>query len=223
MSIFALSGSIDPDSTMDEDDVFNTKTVLNTLGHFKPPKHGLTRFADLPLIDGVKSFQRANHLRVDGVMKPDGPTAGRVDQRLAEKQAKEAEEKRQKEQQRARLEAELSAARHNREAAKARETEAEVKYRVAVESSRQKSRELETALQMSGMEKLTEKLAEKLFRRFIPPLPSTVLHALQEEETARKHAQATLDVLKGARRDVSSWDAEISGLRRQIERHIPSF
>ncbi len=36
-----LARPIHPDSTMDEDDVFNTKTALKSLGHFKTPVHGL--------------------------------------------------------------------------------------------------------------------------------------------------------------------------------------
>ncbi len=78
-----LARPIHPDSTMDEDDVFNTKTALKSLGHFKTPVHGLTRFPDIQMIDGVRSFQRANGLHDDGIMNPGGPTHSQLNNELA--------------------------------------------------------------------------------------------------------------------------------------------
>jgi len=83
---FALARPIDRDTTMDEEDVFKAKSALKSLGHFKTPKHGLTRFPDEQMIDGVKSFQRARGLREDGVMNPGGPTHTRINQDLRRKQ-----------------------------------------------------------------------------------------------------------------------------------------
>jgi len=72
---YKIKQSVGPDYNHDQDDVFRTKTALKDLGHFKTPDYGLTKYPDTPLFDGIKSYQRAKGLRVDGVMKPDGPTA----------------------------------------------------------------------------------------------------------------------------------------------------
>jgi len=83
---FRLKRPIGPDSNMDLDDVLNTKKALNDLGFMSLPKYGLNTYPDQPMIDGVRSFQRRHSLREDGVMKPDGPTLGRLNQTLAERQ-----------------------------------------------------------------------------------------------------------------------------------------
>jgi len=222
MSLFTLKGSIDPDATMDEDDVLNAKTALQALGHFETPPHGLTRFPDREMIDGVKSFQRANGLRVDGAMTPDGPTRRRINQSLARMQ--QGEPPRQSDdtdQRRAHLEAQLDAAHNNREAARQRAAAAEEKYLAAVETSNRKFRELKDALQISGIEAMADKLVEKASRRAFPPLPSTALGAISEEVRARKNAEAPHEALRLARSDVSNWDAEIERLRQRMQRLNP--
>jgi len=83
---FRLKRPIGPDSNMDLDDVLNTKRALKDLDFMSVPKYGLTPYPDQPMIDGIKSFQRKNKLRVDGVMKPDGPTLKSLNQTLAERQ-----------------------------------------------------------------------------------------------------------------------------------------
>lgn len=67
---------------MDEDDIINTKRGLYALGHYRRPKHGITPYADLGLVDGIRSFQRDGGLRVDGVMKSDGPTHRKLNSTL---------------------------------------------------------------------------------------------------------------------------------------------
>jgi peptidoglycan hydrolase-like protein with peptidoglycan-binding domain len=71
---FRLKGAVGGDMSVDLDDTLGTKKALRTLGHFQTPSYGLTEYPDQAMIDGLKSFQRANDLRVDGVMHPDGPT-----------------------------------------------------------------------------------------------------------------------------------------------------
>jgi len=213
MSIFALSGSIDPDTSMDEGDVFNTKTALNTLGHFKPPKHGLTRFPDQPMIDGVKSFQRANELRVDGVMKPGGPTAERVDQRLAEKQAKEVEEKRKKEQQRARLEAEMSVAHNNRNAAHER---AMRKEREFFASARIEQRAWER-VEAEGLKLGIQVSMTIITRRGRISSPGLAM-AVDAWAKAKDGRESQQQELKALRNDVKVWDDEITALRNRLKR-----
>lgn len=89
---FALRHSIGPDSSMDLDDVLATKNALNRLGVMPVPSYGLTPYPDHAMLDGVRTFQRQHGLRVDGVMRPDGPTAARLGQEL-EVQARAASHK----------------------------------------------------------------------------------------------------------------------------------
>ena len=70
-----INKTLSMSSRADEDDVVLTKHVLSQVGHFDAGKHGLTPFPDAPLFDGIRAFQKANKLHVDGVMRPAGETA----------------------------------------------------------------------------------------------------------------------------------------------------
>ncbi|MEO5337229.1 MAG: peptidoglycan-binding protein [Magnetospirillum sp. WYHS-4] len=56
------------------DDVVPVKRVLQGLGYYAIPSYGITPYPDEPLFQGIERFQRDNNLRVDGIMKPGGPT-----------------------------------------------------------------------------------------------------------------------------------------------------
>ncbi|MBT5810054.1 MAG: hypothetical protein HOI19_06740, partial [Rhodospirillaceae bacterium] len=80
---FRLRKTIAANRTMDPDDILNTKSALGQLGHLDVNRNGLDDIATRPMptrtiINGVKSFQRKQGLKVDGLMKPDGPTARRI-------------------------------------------------------------------------------------------------------------------------------------------------
>lgn len=60
-----------------------TKSALKALGHCKTPDYGMTPYPDESMFDGIKSYQRANKLRVDGIMKPGGETEESMNSRLA--------------------------------------------------------------------------------------------------------------------------------------------
>ncbi|MCR4376541.1 MAG: peptidoglycan-binding protein [Rhodospirillales bacterium] len=59
---------------LDETDVLNTKSALSSLGHYKEPDTGMTPWPDTPMFEGLKTFQKDQGLKVDGLMKPGGPT-----------------------------------------------------------------------------------------------------------------------------------------------------
>jgi|GEM_PF-2382418 len=65
------------------DDVLETKTKLNHIGHYEMPNFGLTPYPDRALFKGIKGFQEKTGLKVDGVMKPDGPTEKELNQTLS--------------------------------------------------------------------------------------------------------------------------------------------
>ncbi len=50
-------------------DVLNVKRALNRMGFYDVPDYGMTPYADRTMFDGIRRFQRANGLRVDGVMR----------------------------------------------------------------------------------------------------------------------------------------------------------
>ena len=50
-------------------DVLNVKLALNRIGFYDVPDYGMTPYADRTMFDGIRRFQRANGLRVDGVMQ----------------------------------------------------------------------------------------------------------------------------------------------------------
>ena len=50
-------------------DVLNVKQALNRMGFYDVPDYGMTPYADRTMFDGIRRFQRANGLRVDGVMQ----------------------------------------------------------------------------------------------------------------------------------------------------------
>ncbi|MBT3238856.1 MAG: hypothetical protein HOK06_08010 [Rhodospirillaceae bacterium] len=82
--ILKLLSTIGRTYNVDLDDTFRTKTALNKIGYYKPPKFGITQYPDEPMFDALEKFQADNGLRRDGVMKPGGPTASRIAAQLAQ-------------------------------------------------------------------------------------------------------------------------------------------
>jgi hypothetical protein len=50
------------------------KSAMAALGHYEAPDWGLSQFPDPALFKAIQAFQRKHGLKVDGVMKPGGPT-----------------------------------------------------------------------------------------------------------------------------------------------------
>ncbi len=62
-------------SDADADDVRRVKTALEKTGHYETPDYGMPPYPDTGLFDAIKNFQRdTGDLKVDGIMKPGGPT-----------------------------------------------------------------------------------------------------------------------------------------------------
>jgi len=79
---FRLNKTIGEAYDMDLADALTAKQALADLGHLETPEDGFDEYPDRPLIEAVKSFQRAEGLVEDGVMKPDGPTLARLNETL---------------------------------------------------------------------------------------------------------------------------------------------
>lgn len=55
-------------------DVIKIKAALSSLGHYEAPNWGVSIFPDSALFDAIRTFQKSQGLKVDGVMKPGGET-----------------------------------------------------------------------------------------------------------------------------------------------------
>ncbi|WNK00113.1 hypothetical protein L2D14_01485 [Thalassospiraceae bacterium LMO-JJ14] len=86
-----LASRVDRAAQVHEDDTLQTKATLKALGHYKTPSYGMTPYPDEPMFDGIKAYQKANKLKIDGVMKPGGETEQSMNERVAEAQAAERE------------------------------------------------------------------------------------------------------------------------------------
>jgi peptidoglycan hydrolase-like protein with peptidoglycan-binding domain len=84
MSLFSLNESFGSDYTVNPDDIVNTKTALNQLGYYDPPEGiGIQPWTDEATFNGIKNFQQNNDLKVDGFMRPGGPTEATINKQLA--------------------------------------------------------------------------------------------------------------------------------------------
>ena len=83
-NFFNVAKTISQNSNTDPNDVLNTKNALAQTGHYKVPDYGVTDIPDMGMIDGIKKFQQDNGLKVDGVMKPKGPTESKIGETLAQ-------------------------------------------------------------------------------------------------------------------------------------------
>lgn len=67
---------------IDTEDVLSVKNKLKGFGYYQEPEWGITNFADKQMFDGIRKFQTANKLKIDGIMKPEGETEVKVNERI---------------------------------------------------------------------------------------------------------------------------------------------
>ncbi|MCR6629232.1 MAG: peptidoglycan-binding protein [Magnetospirillum sp.] len=85
MSWFSLNKAMGTNYTVDPGDIVSTKTALNQLGYYDvPPHRGIDDWTDDAMFNGIKAFQKDNGLKVDGLMRPGGPTEQAINTGLAE-------------------------------------------------------------------------------------------------------------------------------------------
>lgn len=71
---FQITKPVSPAHALAEEDVLKTKDALSALGHYQEPEGGSTPWPDTPMFEGLKTFQKDQGLKPDGLMKPGGPT-----------------------------------------------------------------------------------------------------------------------------------------------------
>jgi hypothetical protein len=82
--MFELKGKIARNVSVDPEDSANVKFALTSLGYYNDDKSGLSPYADDQLFTAVKSFQKENDLKVDGVLNVNGPTQAKIKDKLKE-------------------------------------------------------------------------------------------------------------------------------------------
>lgn len=82
--MFILKGPVARNSPTHLEDSANIKMALTSLGYYDDTETGLSPYGDRQLFQSIKSFQKDNALKVDGIINPDGPTQKSIKEKLAE-------------------------------------------------------------------------------------------------------------------------------------------
>lgn len=69
-----LGDEVGNDRTNNEDDVVNVKRTFGALDRYDEPDGRVTGYIDRPLDTAIRGFQRDKGLRVDGFLRPGGPS-----------------------------------------------------------------------------------------------------------------------------------------------------
>lgn len=70
-----LRAALSPDHLAEPDDILDTKKTLMALGYYRPLDGDPPgAWVDSDLFSGIRQFQRDNGLKVDALLRPEGPT-----------------------------------------------------------------------------------------------------------------------------------------------------
>jgi peptidoglycan hydrolase-like protein with peptidoglycan-binding domain len=84
MSWFKLKQPMGTNYRVTATDITDTKRALNQLGYYNIPSHrGIDDWTDDAMFDGIRGFQKTNGLKVDGFMRPGGPTETAINRHLS--------------------------------------------------------------------------------------------------------------------------------------------
>lgn len=84
MSLFKLKQPMASNYRVDPADIVSTKTALNSLGYYQIPERGIDDWTDDAMFQGIRSFQKDSGLKVDGLMRPEGPTETAINRKLSQ-------------------------------------------------------------------------------------------------------------------------------------------
>jgi DNA-directed RNA polymerase len=87
--MFTLNRVISRDTNTHPDDTSIIKSALTALGYYDDSETGLSPYPDDQLFKSINSFQKDNELKVDGVIKPDGPTQAKIKEKVSENKSAE--------------------------------------------------------------------------------------------------------------------------------------
>jgi hypothetical protein len=84
-----LRSTVEENASVDTADMKPLKKNLGSLGYYRPTEGvDLHDYPDEPLFKGIRKFQKDEGLKVDGVMKPGGPTENRLVRKLSERRGR---------------------------------------------------------------------------------------------------------------------------------------
>ena len=79
-----ISRTLGHEYNVELNDVQKIKSALLQLGYYNIPEYGFTPYPDEKLFQAIKSFQKDEGLKVDGVMKPQGETIKALSRKFSE-------------------------------------------------------------------------------------------------------------------------------------------
>lgn len=80
--MFELNDTVASNSSSNLEDTANLKMALSALGKYDDSETGLSPYGDQKLFDAIKSLQQDESLKVDGIIKPNGPTHTKIREKL---------------------------------------------------------------------------------------------------------------------------------------------
>ncbi|HQX26614.1 MAG TPA: peptidoglycan-binding protein [Alphaproteobacteria bacterium] len=80
--MFTLLKRIARDVSTELEDTAIVKFALTSLGYYDDKDTGMSPYADDGLFHSIKTFQKKNGLKVDGIINPDGPTQSKMKENL---------------------------------------------------------------------------------------------------------------------------------------------
>lgn len=78
-----ISSPVGYEYNVELDDIKTLKNALRNLGYYKVLDYGMTPYPDEKLFSGIRSFQKDNKLKIDGLIKPDGETLIAINKKLS--------------------------------------------------------------------------------------------------------------------------------------------
>ncbi|MFC3674489.1 peptidoglycan-binding domain-containing protein [Ferrovibrio xuzhouensis] len=79
----ALRAPLGPDHVVEPEDILDAKQALGRLGYYRTADGSAPgAWVDSALFNGIRSFQRANNLKADGLIRPGGVTERAVNAAL---------------------------------------------------------------------------------------------------------------------------------------------
>ncbi len=86
--LLMISAPVGPGQDNDADDVLATDKAMRDAGIYDPGQpydSGPARYLHEPMVDGIRNFQKEGGLKVDGYLKPGGPTERAINNRMLDK------------------------------------------------------------------------------------------------------------------------------------------
>ncbi|HRQ60219.1 MAG TPA: hypothetical protein PLO23_01695 [Alphaproteobacteria bacterium] len=82
--MFRVNGVVHRNSPTKLEDSSSVKSALTALDYYDDSETGLSPYGDDDLFIAIGDFQKDNDLEQDGIIKPDGPTQNKINEKFSE-------------------------------------------------------------------------------------------------------------------------------------------